>query len=143
MTAPRSRKEEEKYKRHRRKLAPDQCQFCEITDKSSQFVTKTKHFKVIKNIFGYSLWDGQKVIDHLLIIPKKHTDNLSNMGSAQKVEYVNLLQRYEKKGYSVYARAPVSVMKSVPHQHTHLIKTTGKPVNFILNLRKPIIRIVR
>lgn len=143
MSATRSRREELAYATYLRSLASDVCVFCAIKKDSEQLIEQTKYFKVIKNIFGYSLWDGMAVEDHIMVTPKKHTDSLDDMTDAQKVEYVNVISRYEQQGYNVYARAPVSSAKSIVHQHTHLIKTTGRSKRFILLLRKPYIRIVR
>lgn len=141
MTATRSRGEERFYKRYQKR--PDTaCQFCAIQKSSKQFVDQTKNFTIIKNIFSYSLWDGQKVEDHLMVIPKKHTDSLDSLSDTAAVEYVKILSQYEAKGYNVYARAPNSAIKSVVHQHTHLIQTSGRPHRLVFLLRKPYIRLV-
>lgn len=143
MTAQRSRREELTYKKHLSRVDRTVCAFCAIQDHHPQWVKDTKYFKVIKNIFPYSLWDGQKVVDHLMVTPKKHTDSLSAMKSAQKVEYVDLIEEYEHMGYNIYARAPTSVIKSIQHQHTHLIKTAGRPRGFVFLMRKPYFRFHR
>lgn len=139
----RSRKQEVRYKRYLQKSDPKVCAFCNIDQSSEQYVTETKYFKVIKNIFSYSIWDGQEVEDHLMVTPKVHTDSLVGMSASQKVEWVDLLEKYERQGYNVYARAPASKIKSVIHQHTHFIKTRGAPKKFTLVLRKPYIRVTR
>lgn len=143
MTATRSRREEHKYKKHLSEVDKSVCAFCAIRDHDSQWVAETKYFKVIKNIFPYSLWDSQNVVDHLMVTPKNHTDSLSAMKPAQKVEYVDLIEKYELKGYNIYARAPASIIKSIKHQHTHLIKTSGRPKGFLFFLRKPYFRFHR
>lgn len=143
MAATRSRKEERVYKSYLKTLKREICVFCDITPKSEQYVGGTKNFKVVKNIYPYSFWDGQIVVDHLLITPMLHTDSLTELTDKQKVEYVNLIESYESKGYNIYARAPASLIKSVIHQHTHLIKTQGRPKRFVLLLRKPYIRLLR
>jgi diadenosine tetraphosphate (Ap4A) HIT family hydrolase len=118
------------------------CTFCIIDKGHEQFVEGTKYFKIIKNRFPYSFWDGQGVSDHLMIVPRQHISSLAELSDNAKVEYVNVLQKYEKQGYNVYARAPQSVMKSIVHQHTHLIKPEGPIKKFVLTLRKPLIRII-
>lgn len=142
MTATRSRKEEKDYKKYLKTINHTDCVFCVIKKGNEQLVEETKNFKVIKNIFAYSLWDGQAVTDHMMITPKKHSDSLANMRPKEKVEYVDLIEKYEKLGYNIYARAPSSVIKSVIHQHTHLIKTEGSSKRLVLLLRKPYFRIV-
>jgi len=139
----RSRKEQVTYERHLKKSDRTVCAFCLINKKSPQFIEDTEHFKVIRNIFAYSIWDGQYVADHLMIVPKVHTDTLANMSASQKIEYFDLLEKYEGLHYSIYARAPSSVMKSIVHQHTHLIKPGGKLKRFILLTFKPYFRLAR
>lgn len=143
MSATRSRKEQIQYKKYLKTVNKDVCVFCDIKKGSDQLISTTKYFKVIINIFPYSVWDGQKVADHLMVTPKKHTDSLKNMPDSQKVEYVNLIEAYEKEGYNIYARAPVSKMKSIVHQHTHLIKTEGAHKKLIVLSTKPYVRIVK
>lgn len=141
MTAPRSRKEVKSYKRYmKNKPETKGCVFCDVDKGDEQLVSETKYFKIIRNIFGYSLWDSQRVADHLMIVPKVHTDSLSDLTKQAAIEFVDLLGQYESKRYNVYARAPSSVMKSVTHQHTHLIKPAGKPRKLVFLWRKPYIR---
>ena len=52
---------------------------------------------------------------------------------------MDVIAEYEEQGYSVYARAPENKQKSVAHQHTHLIKTHGKPKNMLFTSVKPYI----
>jgi diadenosine tetraphosphate (Ap4A) HIT family hydrolase len=117
------------------------CRFCTIKPAEDQFISATKFFNVIKNAFPYSIWDSQRVTDHLMITPKQHTDNLDVLEGAAQQEYVMLLAKYEKLGYNIYARAPSSTIKTVVHQHTHLIKTDKKTIRAVLLLRKPYIRL--
>lgn len=137
----RSRKQQKVYRKHTRGVkAAGVCEFCKIGPDSPQHVDETKSFRIIRNIFPYSLWDERKVLDHLMIIPKKHTDTLDDVTNEEAAEYVRLMGKYESQGYDVYARAPTSVMKSVPHQHTHLIKPQDKRVKFLLFIKKPYLR---
>ena len=137
MSTNRSRKEHLNYRKHLKTADPDICAFCPSNADDRDLIEETKAFRVIRNIFPYSIWDAQSVDDHLLLTPKKHTDSLSGMTSAQKVEYVDLVEKYEKLGYNIYSRAPDSPIKSIPHQHTHLIKNKGQAKRFLLLLRRP------
>lgn len=140
----RSRKEEKRYREY---LASDEprngCQFCAITKDSPQFVSESKSFYVIRNIFPYSHWDGQGVLDHLLLIPKKHTNTLSDLTAPEAVEYVDIIGSYERSGYDIHARGPSSNRKSVVHQHTHFIKLDRKHNAFMFYINKPYIRFTR
>lgn len=143
MAATRSRKEEKEYKQYLKLSKGNKCVFCAIDNGSDQVIESTKNFRVIKNIFPYSMWDAQNVTDHLMIIPNKHVGSIKNMVNAQKIEYVDLIDKYEQKGYNVYARAASSKIKSVIHQHTHLIKTHGSPKKFIFLIRRPYLRFIK
>ncbi len=140
MSATRSRKEEKDYKAYLKTLPKGVCVFCEGLNE--KLVEDGELFKVIKNIFGYSLWDGQKVVDHLMITPKEHTDSIAHFTDEMVLEMHKLLSKYESEGYNVYARAPASKIKSVAHQHTHLIKTEGLPKSLVLLSRKPYFRVL-
>jgi len=135
MSATRSRQEEKNYKHYLKNLDPALCVFCK--PEGEKLLQKEKYFKVIRNLFAYSIWDGQHVDDHLLIVPIKHIDSVAHFTDKMIVEYHKLLSQYEQKGYNTYARAPQSKIKSIPHQHTHLIKTSGDSKKLIFLLRKP------
>jgi len=138
----RNRKEYKVYKKHTVKTQKaGVCEFCKITAGKDQFVEETKSFKVIKNIFPYTYWDYRRVIEHLMIVPKKHIDTLDDITESEAAEYLQLLGGYESRGYDVFARAPDSVSRSVPHQHMHLIKPEKKPVRFLLYIKRPYLRI--
>ena len=102
-----------------------------------QFVRETKHLKVVRNRVPYSLWDNQRVLEHLMIVPKIHTGKLGDLGEAGAVEFIKLIDEYESAGYNIYARSVDSTNRSVVHQHTHLMKLGGKEVDFLFMLRKP------
>lgn len=142
--ATRSKKEEIRYAQHRNEIhSKIECIFCEYKKSDVSFIRKTKSFKILKNLFPYSQWDGQGVLDHIMVVPIKHTDTLSDLTSHEAIEYVNLISSYESKGYSVYSRAPSSTRKTVFHQHTHLIKLDNQTKNLVFYLKKPHIRIVK
>lgn len=50
---------------------------------------------------------------------------------------IDKISQYEDNGYHIYARPTNSVTRSVPHQHTHLIKTSDKSVRATFFLQKP------
>lgn len=135
MGGVRSRKVERAYQEYAR-TKPDKsgCDFCHIGKDAVQFVTGHEHFKVIRNLFPYARWDNQEVKEHLLIVPNDHIVSLKHLDVAACNEYVELVSNYEFKGFSVYARAPGSVSRSIPHQHTHLLLLAPKPFGKSLQL---------
>ena len=135
----RSRKETVEYNRYAKKN--NGCQFCQFVSHESPVIGETEYFWIVKNIFPYSLWDEMKVSDHLMAVPKQHTDSLVNLSKEAAVDYVEVIGSYEKDGYSIYARSPSNKLKSVVHQHTHLIQTEMKRRKFLLYVRKPYMRI--
>jgi diadenosine tetraphosphate (Ap4A) HIT family hydrolase len=134
----RTNKAHKAYMQHRR-VTKDQsaCTFCAINEGHPELVELTKSHKVITNKFPYSQWDGQGVVEHLMIVPKKHTDSLNDLDFEESHEYLQLVSYYEKRGYNIYARSPVSNRKTILHQHTHLIKLDNRSKKIILFLRKP------
>lgn len=142
MTATRSRKSVKTYQ-HRQKTVErpqDGCVFCMIDDTAPQYIGKTEHFKIIQNIFPYTLWDSQTVLDHILVVPAKHTDTLADISPLEAQDFVRLISDHESKGYSVWARPPGAITKSLTHQHTHLIKLSGRSIRFLLYFRRPYLR---
>lgn len=75
-----------------------------------------------------------------MIIPKKHTQRLGDVSADAGDEFLHLIGKYEDAGYNFYARAPQSGMKTIPHQHTHLLKPHGRARRFVLYLRRPYTR---
>lgn len=140
---PRTRKEFLKYRKHRKQKDESVCDFCNISKNSAQFVEQTTNFQVIKNAYPYTVWDSISVTDHLMIIPKRHIENLSDLPNSDKVEFVDLIAKYENKGYNIYARSPHSIVKTIPHQHTHLIKPVGRAKKFLLMMKKPYLTIAK
>lgn len=141
----RSRAENTKYRKYlkeRRVSGKAQdCIFCEMSPEDVAVVRSTTYFTLVKARFNYSVWDGEDVQDHLMIVPKQHTDTLSDLPDDAVLEFHKLMTSYEDKGYHVYARAKGSSVKSIVHQHTHLIKCGGKRRKAVLFSEKPYIRI--
>lgn len=141
--ATRSRKDTLRYRKDLKTNHYDDCVFCLIEREPEIIVQTTKSFYILINKYPYSYWDLQSVEEHLLIVPKKHTDTLSDLTASEAVEYVQLVGSYESQGYSVYSRAPKSPLKSVIHQHTHLLKTVPKESRIFIYSKKPYFRIVK
>ena len=137
MTAQRSTKQQHEYQRNTNEDQGKGCPFCAMSEGHPQFVRETEYLKVIKNRCPYSLWDDQGVVDHLMIVPKQHIGKLGSLNSEASHEFIRLIDEYEEKGYSFYARAPHSTMRSEPHQHTHLMKLDQKKRKFLLMIRRP------
>lgn len=145
MNAIRSRKDKRAYTQYLRSLGPAKgCQFCALQPGDSQFMLESTYFMVIRNRFPYILWDTKPVEEHLMLVPKQHTITLKNLTAEESQEYVAFISDYEHKGYNIYARSPGSSMKSVIHQHTHLIKLSPtRRRRLIITTVKPFIKIAR
>ena len=135
MTATRSTQEEIQYKIYQKKNIAG-CPLCNIKPTDSKYISESKHFQVIRNDFPYSIWDGQKVTEHLMIVPKDHRDTLIGLPEAAFVEYMALVTKYENSGYNIYTRSKQSVTRSVIHHHTHFIRS-GSKIRFVLMTRWP------
>ncbi|HTE21715.1 MAG TPA: hypothetical protein VK674_01595 [Candidatus Limnocylindria bacterium] len=138
----RSRKDEIRRKKHYKKTPVSQrCPFCDV--KAEEIVETGTYFYVMLVLFKYTYWDEQNVTDQLLLVPKKHVESISKLPAKAAEEFLTLIGKYEGQGYSIYARTPKATSKTVPHQHTHLIKVQGESKKFMLHLRKPYVLIMR
>ena len=120
----RSRGNAERYKEFRAQA--NGCPFCEINQNLNKIVEENSTMWVIVNAFKYEIWDNCSVLNHLMIVPKRHTDFLGGFNFDESMDYVELLEKYDELGYSVYGRASANEQKSVAHQHTHLFKLGAK-----------------
>lgn len=93
-----------------------------------------------ENLYGYALWDGSPIEEHLLLIPNRHIDTISALEPSELAEWSQLARDYEHRGYSLYARAAQNKAKSVTHQHAHLVRVGDRPKH--LRLTRHIARIV-
>lgn len=136
----RTRASAKKYANYRKTLKNDHCQFCELVKSGGDtVVAKTKHCLIIVNKFGYDMWDGCGVVEHLMIIPRRHVTSLSELTTEERVDYMEQLVQHEGDDYSLYARAPGNATKSVTHQHSHLIKIDNKCKKWLLYMQAPYI----
>lgn len=133
----RRRRTEKAYEHHRKSTKPSTCNFCRFHIGDGEVVREAKHFWIVENIFGYDLWDGLDVNEHLMVVPKAHKDSIAHFSPIELKEYAILLAEYEKDGYSIYARAPQNKSKTIPHQHTHFMRLGSSSKNMYLFLRKP------
>jgi len=117
----------------------DTCQFCDPQSHSQQIFQETEHAYVIPNRTFYDHWELRKVIDHRMVIPKKHVQTLGDLSTEELTDLMSIIADYESRNYEIYARSPGSSSRSVPHQHTHLIKTEPKPGRGLFFLSKPYI----
>lgn len=117
------------------------CPFCHAADLKIKQTNALSY--VIHNIYPYHYWEFMGVVDHLLIVPKRHVESLSELSNNEKLEIMNMIAMYEQDGYNVYARTATNSIKTVPHQHTHLIKTNNKLARLFVHLRKPYLLLQR
>lgn len=113
------------------------CALCDALDESN-IIEQTTSMIVVKNRVAYDLFeDLQTTGEHLMIVPKRHVEQLSEFSEAEKNDMFDLLAKYEDQGFSIYARAKTNVNRSQPHQHTHLIRTGSKKARVMIYCRKP------
>lgn len=134
----RARKSHKKYIKHRKYDPHKDCVFCsQDPSRLGKIHEDHKDCYVIENLFPYDIWDGCDVDDHLMVVPKKHTDSLSGLSKQAKSSIMEVVARYEARGYSIYARAPNNLTKSIVHQHTHLVKVGPRRKKILIYLYKP------
>jgi diadenosine tetraphosphate (Ap4A) HIT family hydrolase len=96
---------------------------------------------IIPNRVSYDMFEGRRVLEHFMVIPKRHVETLSEFTDEEKIDQMTIAGEYEAKGFNAYARGVGSVSRTVKHQHTHLIKLVNKRSNFVLFAQKPYILI--
>ena len=133
----RTRKNHNEYRQYAVNVPIGTCEFCEFTEDHQSVLDSNKYFWVVKNIFPYDVWDTAGVSRHLMVIPRRHVDSIAHFSETERKAYVDLLANYEKDGFSIYARAPTSKIKSVIHQHTHLIEVDNKVKRILFYVKKP------
>jgi ATP adenylyltransferase len=111
------------------------CPYCNLDQRP--ILEETETMRVFPNKYPYDYWDNRGVIEHLLLVPNRHVERVEELTDAEKAEAINLMGKYEAAGYSVYWRNQDSSARSVPHQHTHLIKLNNKSPSFVFYLKKP------
>lgn len=136
------RKTRTAYRKHNANdVKLEECTFCR--DQSDKIVKENDTMYVIPNRVSYDMFESMRVLDHLMVIPKKHHESMATFDDAEKIDAMKIMGEYEALGYNVYARAKDSVSRSVKHQHTHLIKLDNKPSNLVIYARKPYIMIAK
>lgn len=143
MALARKPKNQRRYKVFTRQAKQRDCDFCNFSKAHDQVVESTRFFWVVHNIFPYDIWDSSGVVDHLMVVPKRHVDAIGHFTPKEQAAFTKVLGKYDRKGYSVYARAPGNIIKSVVHQHTHLIYLDNKPKRALFYLKQPHILIYK
>lgn len=133
--ATRTRKNHKNYRRYVRHVAA--CDFCAF--QAGEFPVREEHeyFWVVENMFGYDIWDSMGVSEHLMVVPKRHAESIGEFTASEAKEYLSLIAHFESSSYSLYSRAKENAAKSVPHQHTHLIKLNNKRKKLVVFIHRP------
>lgn len=142
-TLHRNRKEELRYRKQiaaRPKSAI--CTFCDKDNLVDEIISELKNFIIITNRFPYTLWDSSTVVEQLMVVPKRHIHSIQDFSRDEIIEHHKLTSEYEIAGYDVYARSNSSNMKSIAHQHTHLIKTNGIKIKGLIYNERPLIHVI-
>lgn len=118
------------------RLRVNSCPFCDPVTIKRQ-LEASDHNYIVANLTQYDMWEMLDVVEHLLVVPKRHVLSLNELTDEEKLDHMNIIAAYEAEGYNIYARSVSSSTRSVPHQHTHLIKASGKRAKAVLFLQKP------
>ncbi|MGK2896017.1 MAG: hypothetical protein ACSLEY_00230 [Candidatus Saccharimonadales bacterium] len=112
-----------------------ECPFCQ-PEQRSRAVRTTDTMYLMPNRTKYDLFEGIPVIEHLMIIPKKHREAIVEFTKQERAEFADIIAEYESQGYHFLGRGVGTVSRSVQHQHTHLIKLSDKPTQVLLHIKK-------
>jgi diadenosine tetraphosphate (Ap4A) HIT family hydrolase len=127
---------------YRARKDPHNCPFC-LPETLAKAVYEDKHVYVLHNLTKYDLWELFDVQEHLLVVPKRHVEALTQLDAEERTSLINVIADYESRGYSIYARGVGFVNRSVNHQHTHLIKTSNRRPKLAVFFTKPYLLIKR
>ncbi|PLS81022.1 hypothetical protein CYG49_03305 [Candidatus Saccharibacteria bacterium] len=136
-------KRQKTYLQHLKQKGSEQCNFCKFKDNPAEVVADHRLFWITTNLFPYDMWDNQGVETHLMIVPKRHVQAIGDFTNAESKEFLALVSLYEENGFSLYLRAPTNSSKSIPHQHSHLIRTDNKHYSFMFYMSKPHINLMK
>jgi diadenosine tetraphosphate (Ap4A) HIT family hydrolase len=112
------------------------CTLCS-TENGERIVIENDTMYVVPNRISYDVFEGLSVLDHLMIVPKRHVETVKGFTNKEKLDFFNIIGQYEPEGYAVYARGVGNINRSVKHQHTHLIKLKNKRARAYFFLKKP------
>ena len=112
------------------------CGFC-TSARNEQVIAENDTIFIVANRVSYDVFEGYRVLEHLLAIPKAHRTSLNDFTDAERLDMMRLVGQYEAEGYNVYSRGVNTAARSVAHQHTHLIKLSRQASSFMLFTKKP------
>src|SRR5882724_3879932 len=80
-----------------------ECPFCKSTT-LAEAIFENEFIYIVPNLTKYDLWELHNVVDHLLIVPKRHVESLHELNPKERLAVIDAAADYEIKGYNVYAR---------------------------------------
>lgn len=114
------------------------CAFCDPSH-IEEIITETDTMRVVRNRVKYDMFDGDRVVDHLMVVPKEHRVSVADFTDQELIDAFRLAGEYEQQGYGIYARGKGAATRSIAHQHTHLMKLANKPAKLIVYASRPYI----
>lgn len=98
------------------------CLFCHTEESGNPIIEFSQNFIVMKNRFPYRYFENRPVIDHLLLVPRRHISSLSEFSNVEAEEFLAVAKLYDEAGYTLFNRSISHKGRSVWHQHAHFIK---------------------
>lgn len=118
--SPRTPKNESEYNKWLAENKGNPCAFCNLPNR--QIIKVYDSFVVAKNRFPYENFFGNKVTNHIMIVPKRHVEQFLELSKKEIVEYIKIISEYDKKGYSSHTKSIFDPGRSIKHFHTHLFE---------------------
>ncbi len=110
------------------------CVFCAWD--FEEIVEQYDYFVIVRNKFGYNIFEMCEVTDHLMVVPIKHVDTLENLSKPERLQFLDIIIKYEEQGYNVFFREPNNPVRTINHHHTHFIKL-GRRLDNAIYRRDP------
>ena len=87
------------------------CPFC-VGSGIRGVIETTEHMIVIENHVPFNVFDGSIVDKHYMVLPKEHRTRLLDFTEAERMEYIELVSKYEDENFDVYTRSTQSKSRS-------------------------------
>ena len=116
----------------------NKCKFCNLdyTKKYNTIIEETNNFIITPSL-------GALVDGYILIISKKHYNNMAELNKEEKKEYLKLINKYRGIFIKIYNKYPIifehgdiknKINNScIVHAHTHIVNINFKDETNVIN----------
>src|SRR5690606_28572825 len=96
------RKTHHTYRRHNAadKKSEGSCPFPSCQGRNGQMILRENDtMYVIANRVPYDMFEGRRVEDHLMVIPKRHVETIADFTDQEMIDQMTIIGEYESQRY--------------------------------------------